>query len=123
MSTTDHSGTAAPVQQSDDSLDELHHTAIVVNDVPAALAWYREQFRCRTLYEDETWALLKFANTSLALVTEGQHPPHCGFVVPDAEKYGDLKEHRDGTKSIYIPGPDGNTVEILADNEAIRNLG
>ena len=103
-------------------LDELHHTAIVVNDVPKALAWYREHFRCEVQYEDATWALLKFANTSLALVTAGQHPPHCGFIVPDAEKYGDLKEHRDGTKSIYIPGPDGNTVEILADNEAIRNL-
>lgn len=103
-------------------LDSLHHTAIVVKDVPAAANWYRERFRCETQYEDETWALLKFANTSLALVTEGQHPPHCGFIVPEAEKYGDLKEHRDGTKSIYIPGPDGNTVEILADNEAIRNL-
>ena len=114
--------TDAIVSDSRPELDELHHTAIVVKDVPAAMNWYRDRFRCETQYEDETWGLLKFANCSLALVTEGQHPPHCGFIVPDSEKYGELKEHRDGTKSIYIPGPDGNTVEILADNEAIRNL-
>ena len=119
---SDSSASPSRSAQYDDSLDELHHTAVVVKDVPAALQWYRDRFRCTVSYEDETWAMLKFANTSLALVTDGQHPPHCGFITTDAATLGELKEHRDGTKSIYIPGPDGNVVELFEDNAAIREL-
>jgi hypothetical protein len=65
-------------------------------------------------YQDATWAMLEFANTRLALVIPSQHPPHLGFVTPDAEKYGELKTHRDGTRSIYVADPAGNAVEFLA---------
>ena len=55
-------------------LDELHHVAIQVENVARAVAWYQEHFRCEISWQDETWALLKFANTSLALVVPGEHP-------------------------------------------------
>ena len=118
------SPSASPAQSGDATshLDTLHHAAIVVQDVGAAVKWYRDRFRCEIAYEDATWAMLRFDNANLALVTEGDHPPHCGFIVDDAARHGELKEHRDGTKSIYIPGPDGNVVELFEDNEAIRSL-
>jgi catechol 2,3-dioxygenase-like lactoylglutathione lyase family enzyme len=102
-------------------LDAIHHIAISVNDIASAVDWYRASFRCRVSYQDETWALLEFANTSLALVIPSQHPPHIGFVSPDAEKHGPLKRHRDGTRSIYLADPAGNPVEILAPLEGNAN--
>lgn len=95
------------------ALDQMDHVAIAVSSVADAVRWYRERFRCEVAYEDATWALLRFANTQLALVVPGQHPPHVGFVSDEAEKYGDLRPHRDGTQSVYILDPAGNAVEIL----------
>lgn len=95
-------------------LDSLDHVAIPVDDVASAVEWYRRTFRCEVKYQDATWALLTFANTSLALVIPSQHPAHIGFVSPDAQKFGVLKTHRDGTRSCYVNDPAGNSVEILA---------
>ena len=97
-----------------DELDSLHHVAISVPDVGAAVRWYTETFRCQVVYQDETWAMLQFGNVQLALVIPAQHPPHLGFVTPEAEKHGELKTHRDGTRSIYIADPAGNPIELLA---------
>ncbi len=94
-------------------LDSLHHVAIRVNDIVASVEWYRSTFACEISYQDATWALLKFSNVSLALVIAEQHPPHLGFATPQAESYGELKTHRDGTRSIYISDPSGNAVELL----------
>lgn len=99
-------------------LDSIHHIAISVEDIAAAVSWYQETFSCEIEYQDETWALLKFANASLALVLPNQHPPHIGFVSPKAESYGELKTHRDGTRSIYISDSSGNAVELL-DPESV----
>jgi catechol 2,3-dioxygenase-like lactoylglutathione lyase family enzyme len=98
-----------PVQQ----LDSLHHVAIVVQNVADSVQWYRSRFRCEVTYEDGSWALLRFANSSLALVTEGDHPAHIGFVAPAALNAGPLKTHRDGTRSVYVADPSGNAVELL----------
>jgi catechol 2,3-dioxygenase-like lactoylglutathione lyase family enzyme len=95
-------------------LDSLDHVAIPVEDVASAVEWYRRTFRCEVKYQDATWALLRFANTSLALVIPSQHPAHIGFVSADAEQFGALKTHRDGTRSCYVNDPAGNSVEILA---------
>ena len=95
------------------ALDSIHHIAISVDDIAKAVDWYRETFSCEIEYQDETWALLKFANASLALVLPNQHPPHTGFVSPKAESYGELKTHRDGTRSIYISDSANNAVELL----------
>lgn len=97
-----------------DSLDSMDHIAIEVNNVKEAVAWYTERFQCRTDYQDETWALLTFANIRLALVTRGQHRPHIGFKRADAEAFGPLQMHRDGTRYIYLEDPSGNVVEFLA---------
>ncbi len=95
-------------------LNAIDHVAVPVTEIRSAVDWYRGTFQCEVKYQDETWALLKFANISLALVIPSQHPAHIGFVSPEAERFGALKTHRDGTRSCYVSDPAGNQVEILA---------
>jgi len=95
-------------------MDSIDHVAIPVKDVAATVAWYKRTFSCEVEYQDETWAYLKFGNIKLALVVEHQHPPHLAFVSPHAANFGELKSHRDGTKSVYVTDPAGNPVEIMA---------
>jgi catechol 2,3-dioxygenase-like lactoylglutathione lyase family enzyme len=97
-----------------ESLDSIDHIAIPVTDVAAAVEWYRRAFRCEVSYQDDTWGFIKFGNVKLALVIAAQHPPHIALVSPEAEKFGTLNLHRDGTRSCYIKDPAGNSVEILA---------
>lgn len=97
-------------------LDSIHHVAVAVQDVKAAVEWYRQNFQCKVSYQDDTWAMLDFANLKMALVIPGQHPAHVAFVHPEAEKFGALKPHRDGTRSVYVRDPSGNAVEILAQD-------
>ncbi len=101
-------------------LDAIHHIAIHVDDIAAALDWYVTKFKCRVEYQDESWAMLEFGNMSLALVTRGQHPPHIAFVTNEALKHQELKAHRDGTRSTYISDPTGNSVELL-DPASVSN--
>ncbi len=103
-----------PTQPNDVLLDSVHHVAIAVDNVRTAVEWYRGNFRCRVSYQDDTWAMLEFANMKMALVIPTQHPAHIAFVQPDAERFGQLRAHRDGTRSVYIKDPAGNAVEILA---------
>jgi catechol 2,3-dioxygenase-like lactoylglutathione lyase family enzyme len=95
-------------------LNVIDHIAIPVTDVAASVEWYRKHFQCDVQYQDDTWALLAFANIRLALVIPSQHPAHIGFVTPAAEKFGILKAHRDGTRSCYVHDPAGNSIEMLA---------
>ena len=101
------------------NFDSLHHIAISVDDKSIAemVDWYQQQFRCEVVYQDKTWAMLQFANVQLALVTPGQHPPHLGFETSRAEEFGELKTHRDGTRSVYVSDPANNAVEMLAPIE------
>lgn len=99
----------------DGKLDGLHHIAIQVQDVQSALDWYTSNFDCVVEYVDATWAYLRFENIKLALVIPGQHPPHICFISPDAARFGALKDHRDGTQSVYVKDPAGNSVEILQE--------
>lgn len=94
-------------------LDALHHVAIQVEDVARAVEWYTSNLRCEVAWQDPTWALLRFANASLALVVPGQHPPHIAFAMEGAERHGALKLHRDGTRSVYIHDTEGNAVECM----------
>jgi catechol 2,3-dioxygenase-like lactoylglutathione lyase family enzyme len=95
-------------------LDSVDHIAISVDNVATAVDWYTKTFACTVTYQDDTWAFLQFSNLRLALVVPGQHPPHIAFTHPEAEKFGKLKQHRDGTRSVYIRDPAGNSVEIQA---------
>ncbi len=96
-----------------EKLDNLHHVAVPVPNVAEAVEWYTSRFDCRVEYIDDTWALLAFDNTKLALVIPRQHPSHFAIARSDANKFGELVGHRDGSKSVYIKDPFGNSVEIL----------
>jgi len=95
-------------------LDTVDHVAISVTDIRKALDWYGGHFQCEVLYHDDTWALVQFSNIKLALVIPSQHPPHLGFVTSKAADFGSLKPHRDGTRSVYVTDPAGNSLELLA---------
>jgi catechol 2,3-dioxygenase-like lactoylglutathione lyase family enzyme len=97
-------------------LDSIHHVALPVRDIKSAVDWYTRTFHCKVNYQDDTWAFLEFANLKLALVIPSQHPGHIAFVHPEAEKFGALTRHRDGTRSVYVSDPAGNAVEILAQD-------
>ncbi|HTZ46337.1 MAG TPA: VOC family protein [Verrucomicrobiae bacterium] len=94
-------------------LDTLHHVAIAVSNVKETVAWYTQHFDCRAVYQDDTWAIVQFANVSLAFVVAEQHPPHIALL-GDPSAYGKPQKHRDGTRSVYLKDPAGNNVEILA---------
>jgi catechol 2,3-dioxygenase-like lactoylglutathione lyase family enzyme len=95
-------------------LDSMDHVAIPVQEVQGALDWYKQHFNCDVLYQDETWAMIQFANIKLALVIPAQHPGHLSFISSRAAEFGELKTHRDGTRSLYVTDPAGNSVELLA---------
>lgn len=101
----------------------VHHVAISIGDksISEMVDWYTRTLGCEVAYQDETWAMLQFANVQIALVMPGQHPPHLGFETPDAEKFGELRPHRDGTRSIYIPDPAGNPVELMMPSAQRRD--
>jgi catechol 2,3-dioxygenase-like lactoylglutathione lyase family enzyme len=86
-------------------LDLLHHVAIAVKDVALAVEWYSTRFRCDVAYQDPTWALLKFGNLDVALVTEGEHATHFGVLRADAAAFGAVRTHRDGIRYVYIQDP------------------
>ena len=94
-------------------LDSVDHVAIAVRNIESTVAWYKANFSCIVDYQDDTWAFLIFENVKVALVVPDQHPPHVAFVSLNAESYGKLKTHRDGTRSIYVRDPDGNSVEVM----------
>jgi catechol 2,3-dioxygenase-like lactoylglutathione lyase family enzyme len=98
------------------ALDSIHHVAVEVKDVKAAVDWYRRNFQCKVSYQDDTWAMLDFANLKMALVIPSQHPAPVACVHPEAERCGPRKPHRDGTRSVYVTDPSGNPVEILAQD-------
>ncbi|MBC6414284.1 MAG: VOC family protein [Chromatiales bacterium] len=103
-------------------LDTIHHTAIQVQDIAKAVSFYTKHFACEIEYQDESWAMLKFANASLALILPKQHPYHFAIVADDLSSYGQAVLHRDGTRSVYIQDEDGNYTEIikLADDETTQ---
>lgn len=94
-------------------MDKIHHIAIQVESIAKSVDWYKENFDITVSYQDETWAMIDFENTSLALVIPEQHPFHFAIESEDAESFGQLKEHRDGTASVYIKDIDGNNVEMI----------
>ena len=95
------------------TLDRIHHVAIPVPNIAAALEWYTSRFNCQVEYVDETWALLEFANAKLALVLPHEHPSHFALSRSDDNKFGKLVTHRDGLHSVYINDPFGNSIEVL----------
>lgn len=96
-----------------DNRGRLHHVAIVVSDIARAVAWYRDSLAPEVVYQDESWAMLRFTNIDLALVLPGKHPPHLAVERADASAYGPLTLHRDGSESVYVKDPFGNVIEVM----------
>ena len=94
-------------------MDKIDHIAIVVKDLNDTLAWYLVHFNAQLIYQDETWAMIEFQNIKLAFVIPNQHPAHIGFNSENAECYGKLTLHRDGSNSCYVKDPSGNIVEFV----------
>ena len=94
-------------------MDNIDHIAVQTNNIKESLEWYEKMFKCKVLFEDETWALIEFKNTKIALVVPEQHPPHIAIKRKNLEQYGNPKKHRDGSESVYIDSPDRNTFELI----------
>ena len=94
-------------------MDNIDHVAVQTNNIKESLEWYKKMFKCKVLFEDETWALIEFKNTKIALVVPEQHPPHIAIKRKNLEQYGNPTKHRDGSESVYIDSPDRNTFELI----------
>ena len=95
------------------SLTFIDHLALESSNINRSVEWYKEKFNCEIKYQDNSWALLRFDNISLALVTPGDHPPHFA-IVDDRIKFSqDNKIHRDGIAYKYEPDPDLNVIEKI----------
>lgn len=100
----------------------LDHIAQQTADISAAVDWYRATFDdVEVAYRDDTWALLHVAGARIALVVPEQHPPHVAWRVDADEldaasrRHGvRIAPHRDGSRSIYLHGPDGVAVELVS---------
>jgi hypothetical protein len=95
------------------TFDTVDHIAVAVSDVKGTVDWYLKNFKCQVTYQDDSWALLEFANIRVAFVLLQQHPPHFALL-RDPALFGEPKTHRDGTRSVYLHDPSGNSVEVLA---------
>jgi hypothetical protein len=95
------------------TFDTVDHIAVAVSDVRGTVDWYLKNFKCQVTYQDDSWALLEFANIRVAFVLPQQHPPHFALL-RDPALFGEPKTHRDGTRSVYLHDPSGNSVEVLA---------
>ncbi len=92
---------------------KLDHIAINVQDIKRSLKWYTKNFQTKILYQDDTWALLRIAETKIALTMTEQHKPHIGFRVDNLLDFDreEVKRHRDGSRYVYREDPDGNVIE------------
>ncbi len=104
-----------------DQLSKIDHLAVIVNNINQSVKYYTEKFNCEVKYQDSTWAMLKFNNISLALVTEDEHPNHFAIVDHSIVNSNKIKYHRDGIGYIYEKDPNGNFIELL-DRESQKEI-
>ena len=93
--------------------DIIHHIAIQVKNIQRAIEWYTKNFNVKVTYQDDTWAMLQFKNIKLALVIPEQHPAHIAIESREAEQFGVLTKHRDGTQSVYSSDSEDNVIEVM----------
>ena len=94
-------------------MDKIDHIAIQTTNIQKSVKWYKDMFKCKVTFQDETWALIEFKNTKLALVIPEQHPRPIAVKRENLEEYGAPVKHRDGSESVYIDSPDRNTFELI----------
>jgi len=97
------------------------HVARIVPDIAEAVAFYVDLIPgAKVLHQDATWAFVEAAGVKLAFVVRDQHPDHLAWRVSAADldelaaRHGkEIKGHRDGTRSFYLDGPGGQSIEII----------
>ena len=94
--------------------DSIHHVAITVDDIPRAIAWYKEHFTFDIAWQDDSGHSSHSKTRPLRWSNPSQHPPHIAFVKDRLSQYGTPVPHGDGTASVYIQDSEGNTVEMLS---------
>ena len=98
-------------------MTKIDHIAIQVSNLFESVDWYVKNFNSQILYSDDTWAMLLVGNTKLALTIPEQHPPHIAFEVESLSEFpcadSEIKEHRDGSKYLYVNDPSGNVIEYI----------
>lgn len=92
---------------------KLDHVALQVEDPVLAANWYKERFNADVLYCDDSWSFVQLDNIKLAFVIKTQHPPHIAFEVDEFRPLDKVKQHRDGSSSIYKRDPWGNIIEYI----------
>lgn len=96
---------------------KIDHIAIQVENIREAVEWYTSYHGAVSLYVDDTWGVVQFENIKLAFVLKQSHPAHFAFKVGN---FFGGKMHRDGTRSLYKKDPWGNTYELIAYPEDIK---
>jgi len=114
----------------------LHHLALKVVDLEKSRDFYVNLFGMRVVWQpDPDNVYLSSGCDNLALhrvssdeIKGGQRLDHLGFVVASPEEVDRAAEtlaaqgialrhpprtHRDGSRSLYFPDPDGNVIQIL----------
>ena len=95
-------------------LDSIDHVAILVDDIPRAIAWYSQSFKCKIVRQSKSWALLKFDNINLALICSPNHPPHIAILDKNLEKDGtNIMQHSDGSVGKDEHDNAGNIIERI----------
>ena len=95
------------------TLSHVDHIAIESANISKSVRWYQKNFSCQIKYQDHSWALLKFSNIQIALVTPGEHPPHFAVIDESVSKYKNKKTHRDGIHYVYEQDLDKNIIEKI----------
>ena len=83
-----------------DQLSKIDHLAIIVENIEESVEYYSTKFNCEVKHKDATWAMLKFDNINLALVTKDEHPNHFAIVDRSIVKEKNIQYHRDGIGSV-----------------------
>ena len=92
---------------------KIDHVALTVTDIENSIKWYKDNLDAAVLYSDETWAIMKVADTKIALMIGDKHKPHIAFKVEDLSQFemDEIGMHRDGVMYVYKEDPDGNCIE------------
>jgi catechol 2,3-dioxygenase-like lactoylglutathione lyase family enzyme len=95
---------------------KLDHVALNVENISSAVEWYGKEYDGKTLYQDETWALMLIGDTKIAFTISSHHPAHIGFCVDSISSFpegAEVKSHRDGSTYCYRSDPWGNVIEFI----------
>ncbi len=95
------------------TLDEIDHFAINVADIERSIKWYQNSFKCEVVFQNNTQAVLKFANVRLTLVLPSSEKSHISVYKDDAASLGTLRLRDDGLMTTFISDPTGNMVELV----------